>query len=592
MNESPSEGWFYIRQGERVGPVGLSELRLKAGEGGLDARLDMVWAPGMANWQPAGEIQGLFQPTPEPPRPEPEPEEPATPAASLNGPARDAWFYTREGERCGPVTLPELRVKAAEGLLNPRLDMVWTQGMDGWKPSGEIDGLFEKKAPEEKESLAPKADPYAPPKAELTAYARTRRGLFPKFENREDALKVTKLSSCGLLGFAAVQAGIAVFLSPGALIDAAIIAVLAGILYARKSRVAAVLLLLSSVIIFVAVLLKNFGLIQEGGSNIFGALYMSWCAIRAVQATFYLNGRVPAINPDMLWAGAPENLELAVVAMPERSMEVRGGENPEPTALAVENRSASGASSDSWFYTREGERCGPVTLPELRVKAAEGLLNPRLDMVWTQGMDGWKPSGEIDGLFEKKAPEEKESLAPKADPYAPPSQESVAEAMSREGGWPGARRRTFLLMTILFPFVWSFVLSFAGAMLGQQLGPEITAGVNIAASLVPFIVGIHFGLARLVNLGMSRWWYLGNFVPFLNLWVGYRCFACPAGYAYHKKLDGPGVALAILYWLLVVLTIIVIVGVIALLFGAVNNPEVQDQLREAIRIVRERAVKP
>lgn len=334
MNESPSEGWFYIRQGERVGPVALSELRLKAGAGGLDALLDMVWAPGMANWQPAGEIKGLFEKRPEPPQPSPEPEESAAPVASLNEPPRDAWFYTREGERCGPVTLPELRVKAAEGVLNPRLDMIWTQGMDGWKPSGEIDGLFE-----------------------------------------------------------------------------------------------------------------------------------------------------------------------------------------------------------------------------------------------------------------KKAPEEKESLAPKADPYTPPRQESVAEAMSRQGGWPGARRRTFLIMTILFPFVWSFVFSFAGAMLSQQLGPEITAGLNIASSVVPFIVGIYFGLARLVNLGMSRWWYLGNFVPFLNLWIGYRCFACPAGYAQHKKLDGPGLALAIFYWLLVVLTIVVIVGVIALFFGAVNNPEVKDQLQEAFRGIMEQASK-
>jgi hypothetical protein len=246
---------------------------------------------------------------------------------------------------------------------------------------------------------------------------------------------------------------------------------------------------------------------------------------------------------------------------------------------------------DAWFYTREGERIGPVTFSELRVKAAESALNPRLDMVWTQGMADWKPAGEIEGLFEKRAPEEKESLAPKADPYAPPQTESVEDRMSKEGDWPGARRRSFLIVSILFPFVWNLLFGYAGGFLGSQLGPELMKYISIAAAFVPFAVGVYINLARLVNLGMSRWWYLAYLLPPLGLWVGYRCFACPAGYAYHKKLDGKGVALAIIYWLLVVITILVAVAVIALMFGMVNNPELQEQLREPIRIIKERLMK-
>jgi hypothetical protein len=45
------------------------------------------------------------------------------------------------------------------------------------------------------------------------------------------------------------------------------------------------------------------------------------------------------------------------------------------------------------------------------------------------------------------------------------------------------------------------------------------------------------------------------FAPLLNLWVAYRCLACPAGYAYHRKLDVPGIALALLYWLTVLLAV-------------------------------------
>ncbi len=247
---------------------------------------------------------------------------------------------------------------------------------------------------------------------------------------------------------------------------------------------------------------------------------------------------------------------------------------------------------DAWFYTQEGERLGPVTLSDLRVKVQEASLNPRLDMVWTQGMAEWKPAGEIEGLFERRsAPEPQESLAPSADPYKPPAQQSVADKMGREGGWPGARRRSFLIATILFPIVWNVVLPFGIGILAGQLGPEIIGVIMIGVVFVPVVVAVYYGIQRLANLGMSRWWYLGNFVPLLNIWVGYRTFACPAGYAYHKKLDGPGVALAILYWLIVVVAIISIAAAVALLFGFIGDPELQEKLREAIRVAQERSMR-
>ncbi|MES2921489.1 MAG: DUF4339 domain-containing protein [Verrucomicrobiota bacterium] len=86
----------------------------------------------------------------------------------MNATQQDAWFYTRGGERTGPVTFSELQMKAAESNLNPRLDMVWRQGMDEWKPAGEIDGLFEKRAAPEKIEK-PLAVPAAPRPAILPA---------------------------------------------------------------------------------------------------------------------------------------------------------------------------------------------------------------------------------------------------------------------------------------------------------------------------------------------------------------------------------------------------------------------------------------
>jgi hypothetical protein len=239
---------------------------------------------------------------------------------------------------------------------------------------------------------------------------------------------------------------------------------------------------------------------------------------------------------------------------------------------------------DAWFYSREGERIGPVTFADLRIKATEAGLNPRLDMVWTHGMPEWKPAGEIDGLFERRsAPETQEGVSASADPYAPPEYESAEEMMGREGEWPGARRRSFLAASLIFPFVWAIGFTYATPFLTTQFGPEIMKVVTPASNIVPFLIGLYFGLARLVNLGMSRWWYLGNFVPILNFWVGYRCFACPAGYAYHKKLDGIGILLAIIYWLMIAIVLIALAAMIAMLFGLLGSPELREQIMEAIR---------
>jgi hypothetical protein len=244
-------------------------------------------------------------------------------------------------------------------------------------------------------------------------------------------------------------------------------------------------------------------------------------------------------------------------------------------------------AESTWFYTRQGEQLGPLTFASLQERARAGELNPRLDMAWTQGMADWKPAGEIEGLFEKVSTTEiVESLAPSADPYKPPQQNEAVGMLGPEGGWPGARRRSFYLMTILFPILWGAGFGAATPLLQKQLGLEIMGVATIGAMFIPWIVALAYGLNRLVNLGMSRWWYLGNFVPILNLWVSYRMYVCPAGYAFHKKLDGPGVVLAILYWLMILLGVLMVASLIALMFGVVGSPEIQQQIEEAFRNIR------
>jgi hypothetical protein len=206
-----------------------------------------------------------------------------------------------------------------------------------------------------------------------------------------------------------------------------------------------------------------------------------------------------------------------------------------------------------------------------------------MDMVWKQGLDEWKPAGQIDGLFERRsgAPEAQEALAPPAESFRATQQKSRAPSGS-DGNWPGAPRRSFLLISLIFPVVWHFVLGIASPFLLKQFGTDPMGSILPFVEFVPAVVLIFVGLSRLLNLGMSRWWFIANFIPVLNLWLGYRCFACPAGYAHHKKMDAPGIVLAILYWLMILLGILILAAAVAVFFGMIDQPELKEQLREAI----------
>jgi hypothetical protein len=243
-------------------------------------------------------------------------------------------------------------------------------------------------------------------------------------------------------------------------------------------------------------------------------------------------------------------------------------------------------SSATWYYARDGQQNGPVALAELQRMAAAGLLDPRKDMVWTEGMGDWQPAGGVEGIFERRAaPGE---VAPAAAvPTAPDRYESqpvydADAAMMQQVDWPGVRRRVYISVAILLPFLVQIAIAVIAPLAGMT--EEAVALVSGGVSIVLFILTIFFGLQRLANVGMTRWWYLGLLVPILNLWVGYRMFACPAGYAYHKKLDGPGVALAILYWLMIALFVLFVAAVVLMAFGLLGNFDMQELLDQIKRV--------
>ncbi len=61
--------WHYSWNGEKLGPVPLSELQQLIDEGTLQPE-DLVWTSGMGDWQPAGSVTALDFPEEPPPLPE------------------------------------------------------------------------------------------------------------------------------------------------------------------------------------------------------------------------------------------------------------------------------------------------------------------------------------------------------------------------------------------------------------------------------------------------------------------------------------------------------------------------------------------
>jgi hypothetical protein len=80
-------------------------------------------------------------------------------------------------------------------------------------------------------------------------------------------------------------------------------------------------------------------------------------------------------------------------------------------------------------------------------------------------------------------------------------------------------------------------------------------------------------------------------IPLLNVWLGYRAFACPPGYAYNKKMDGVGILLALIYWLLAITYIAAIIGLVAVMAGSLGTKEQREGLFKMLQIPMEEAQK-
>lgn len=54
--------------------------------------------------------------------------------------------------------------------------------------------------------------------------------------------------------------------------------------------------------------------------------------------------------------------------------------------------------AEQWYYTRQGQRFGPLNTEQMRQLAVTGQLQ-QSDLVWTDGMAEWTPAGRFTQLF-------------------------------------------------------------------------------------------------------------------------------------------------------------------------------------------------
>ena len=112
--------WYYLHNGNQVGPVGDEDLVtfVQNGEIKLD---DLVWCEDLPEWVPASEVVEIESPG----------EAKAQPAI---------WFYLVDNQQQGPVAFDQLAGFVATGQLNPET-LVWSEGLDDWVEANRLEGI-------------------------------------------------------------------------------------------------------------------------------------------------------------------------------------------------------------------------------------------------------------------------------------------------------------------------------------------------------------------------------------------------------------------------------------------------------------------
>ena len=222
---------------------------------------------------------------------------------------------------------------------------------------------------------------------------------------------------------------------------------------------------------------------------------------------------------------------------------------------------------DGWYVSRGGQTFGPVQFEQVVEAAKAGRLEPRTDMLFGGDLADWAPAGEVPGVFERVSPEER---AAEEAAKGKGGEDNLADVGDFEDDddepakldLPGAHRLGYFFGVTLLPAVLVIGLSNLMPIMIDVVGAKYGGYVPYLFLLIPLLIVV-VTVKRFQNLAMSGWWWLGLGVPILQIWLYYRLFACPPGYAFTKKLDVAGKILTTLYVLSLVASV-----ALGIVFGA------------------------
>lgn len=244
------------------------------------------------------------------------------------------------------------------------------------------------------------------------------------------------------------------------------------------------------------------------------------------------------------------------------------------------------ARDGEWFVSRGGDRFGPVTFQDLVDGAKAGRLEPRTDLIYGGDLEDWTPAGDVEGVFEKVEVEATASTSTGQQSLAATGSYEEAEAPVMMQ-LPGAPRLGYFLGVVVLPLILVIGLGKVMPELQGYAGEKAGPWLPLLIFVVPMLVTILVTVKRFQNLAMSGWWFFGLMVPLMNLWLSYRLFACPPGYAYTKKLDGIGVFLALLFWGVLIASLVVPILFAAQMTELINSEQFQEYLRQAQELTPE-----
>jgi len=248
-----------------------------------------------------------------------------------------------------------------------------------------------------------------------------------------------------------------------------------------------------------------------------------------------------------------------------------------------------------WFFTVQGQQKGPVSREELAHLAELGAIHPRNDMVWQTGMESWVAAGDLEGLFKRRDPNEQVKATSQMAATATNPNATDPHAANDASGeisdfqqyltaeWSGVTRGGYIFGTMVLPVIGLVGIVVISRLAAGVLGEKGAAWLMLGGGVAVLVAALYAVVQRFPNLGMSRWWFFGLLVPILSWWLGYRCLACPPGYAYHKKLDTIGWIMAVLYWLSILVSVVVVVAMFVMMSAVILEVlEDPDRLNEII----------